>query len=243
MAKTVVVTGSSRGIGKAIALGFARKGWNIVVNSKTSEKEGRAVAKECETFGVRAIYVKADVSRLDEVEKLAKEAYAAFGKVDALVNNAGVAQSKLFVDCTNDDIQSVLVGNLLCTTNCCLEFLKEMRKTGGVIVNISSFQGQKGASMETLYATAKAGILGLTKSLAAEYGPSGVRVNAILPGFIETDMTACYSKEEKQEFAANTPLGRLGTPKDVAEVALFLASDVSAFVTGASFVVDGGVSL
>ena len=243
MTKTVAISGSSRGIGRAMALAFAEKGYNVVVNSKTTCDLGEEVARECEKLGVRAVYVQADVSTEAGAKKFAKVAFDTFGKIDCLVNNAGVAQSKLLIDCTEDDVKNVLFHNIACPVFCSKEFLKEMCKTGGVIINISSMLAKSNAAMESLYASSKAAIIGLTQALACEYGPSGVRVNAIAPGFIETQMTDNFSAEEKREFADQTPLGRLGQPKDISGLAVFLASDEASFVSGATLFADGAVTL
>lgn len=243
MQKTAVITGSSRGIGRAIALAFARAGYNVVINSKTTVKAGEQVAGECAALGVRSIYVQADVSTPQGAKCLIEKAIAAFGAIDVLVNNAGVAQSKLLIDCTDADVKNVLFHNLGCCVYASREALKYMTANGGSIINISSMLAKSNASMESLYATGKAGIIGLTQALACEYAASNVRVNAIAPGFIDTDMTACFTKKEKQEFASSTPLGRLGTPSDIAGVAVFLASSAASFITGATIYADGGVTL
>lgn len=242
MAKTVVVTGSSRGIGNEIALAFAHAGYNVVVNSKSSVKEGNEVANECAKSGVRAMYVQANVATAAGAKKLISSAIEAFGKIDVLVNNAGKTQKKLFIDSTEKDVEDILFGNIASCIYPSIECINEMKNYGGSIVNISSMQANTKASTEALYASSKAAVLGLTKALAAEYGPCNIRVNAICPGFIETDMTKNYTKKEKQEFCELVPLGRLGKTTDVAELVLFLASDKAGYITGAIFDVDGGVT-
>lgn len=240
---TVVVTGSARGIGKAIALRFAKAGYNVVINSRTTEDLGKETAQICQDLGVRAIYVKADLATEEGAKLLCDTAYNTFGKIDCLVNNAGVALSKLLIDCSKSDFDNVLINNLACPIFTSKQFLKHMTADGGCIINISSMLAKSNASMEALYAASKAGVIGLTQALACEYGPSGVRVNCIAPGFIETDMTSCFSNKDKLNFANDTPLGRLGQVDDIAGVALFLASNDAAFVNGATLFVDGGVTL
>lgn len=244
MKKTAVITGSSRGIGRAIALAFAKKGYNVVINSKTTVEQGQKTANECAKHGVGAIYVCADVSTALGAKKLAETAINTFGKIDVLVNNAGVAQSKLLIDATEDDVKNILFHNIACPVFCCKEFIPNMLSNGGgAIINISSMLTKAKAAMESLYATSKSGIIGLTQALACEYGGSNIRVNAIAPGFINTDMTNCFSVAEKAEFAQNTPLGRIGKPNDIAGIAVFLASKQAQYITGATIYADGGVTL
>lgn len=243
MAKTAIITGSSRGIGKEIALELAKQGYNVVINSSKTQAEGESTAKECALLGARSIFIKADVSTPNGAKKLIEETIKAFGKVDVLVNNAGVAQKKLFIDCNEADVQSILNHNINCAVYPTKECIKAMTQNGGSIVNISSIQSVCKGSMESLYSASKAAINGLTRVLAAEYGSCGIRVNAVCPGFIETNMTASYSKEEKEEFCQSVPLARLGTTKDVAGAVAFLASDAASYITGQCLFVDGGTTI
>ena len=243
MAKTAVITGSSRGIGKEIAVAFAKKGYNVVINSRNSRGEGKMVADKCASLGARSIYVCADISTEEGAKKLIEAAVGVFGQIDVLVNNAGVTQKKLFVDCTEKDVETVLYGNIASCVFPSIEAIKVMKDYGGSIVNISSMQAKTKSSSEALYGASKAAINGLTRALAAEYGPSGIRVNSVCPGFVETDMTKNYSDEEKEDFRDMTPLGRLGSVKDVAGLVVFLASDKASFITGECIGVDGGVTI
>jgi len=243
MSKTAIITGSSRGIGKEIALELAKQGYNVVINSSKSQAEGDSTAKECALLGARSIYIKADVSTPNGAKKLIEETIKAFGKVDVLVNNAGVTQKKLFIDCNEDDICGVLNHNINCVLFPSKEFINLMKNEGGAIVNISSIQSVCMGSAESLYSASKAAINGLTRALAAEYGAAGIRVNAVCPGFIETNMTKCYNAAEKAEFCENVPLKRLGTTTDVAKAVLFLASDDAAYISGQCLFVDGGTTI
>ena len=243
MSKTVVITGSARGIGKALALAFAGNGYNVVINSKNTVKQGKEVADQCALLGVRAIYVQADVSTELGAKQLADRVLSVFGGVDCLINNAGVAQSKLLIDCDQNDVNNILFHNLGCVVFSSKAFIKNLCDSKGCIINISSMLAKSNASNESLYAASKAGVLGFTQALACEYASCGVRVNAIAPGFIETDMTACFSEQEKLDFAQNTPLGRIGSPKDICGAALFLASSDSSFITGSTIFVDGGITI
>ena len=243
MSKTAIITGSSRGIGKEIALELAKQKYNVVINSNKSTKEGNDVANMCAKLGARAIYVQANVATEKGAQKLIDHAIKAFGKIDVLVNNAGITQKKLFIDCTEKDVASVLNHNINCIIYPTKECLKTMVQNGGSIVNISSIQSVCKGSMESLYSASKGSINALTSALAEEYGPSGVRVNAVCPGFIETNMTSSYTKKEKKEFCQSVPLGRLGTTTDVAKSVLFLASDDASYITGQCLFVDGGTTI
>ena len=243
MTKTAIITGSSRGIGREMALEFARNGYNVVICSNKSKADGQKVADQCAALGVRAIHVNADLQTEEGAKELFSQATAAFGAIDVLVNNAGVAQKKLFIDTSPSDVQSILNHNLNCVLYPSKEFINLMKNKGGAIINISSIQSKCRASFESLYAASKAAINGLTRALASEYGSAGIRVNAVCPGFIETEMTASYTASEKAEFCESVPLGRLGTTSDVAKVVLFLASDAASYITGQCIFVDGGATI
>ena len=240
--KTVVVTGSSRGIGKEIALAFAREGYNVVVNSANRGEDGNKVASECAKFGIQSNYICADVSTAGGAEKLIRETISKFGGIDVLVNNAGRAQQKLLIDCTAKDVEKTLLGNISGIVYPTIYALKTMKDTGGSIINISSIQSVQKGSTESLYAAAKAGIVGFSRAVSCEYGSCGIRVNAICPGYIKTKMTEQFSADDEKNFAEITPLGRIGSPKDVAGLAVFLASDKASFITGEAIFVDGGVT-
>lgn len=235
MNKTALITGASRGIGAAIARTLHRDGWSLVLNYHQNRIIAEALAQE-----LNARLFCADVANPTQVRALA--AFA--GSVDLLVCNAGLAQYGLFTQLEDSQWSRILAVNLDGVANCCRAILPTMvRKKRGCIINLSSMWGIVGASCEAAYSAAKAGVIGLTRSLAKEYGPSGIRVNAIAPGVIETDMLSGFSLEDRLALAAETPLGRLGRPEDVAELCAFLASDRATFITGQTISVDGGFIL
>ena len=234
---TAIITGSARGIGAATAALFADSGYNVVINYNTSEKEALALK---EKIGGRAIAVQADVSKPDEAARLIEAAKNAFGTVDVLVNNAGIAQQKLFTDITQADYDRMFDCNVRSVFNCCQSVLPEMiHRKYGRIVNISSMWGIAGASCEVHYSASKAAVIGLTKALAREVAPSGITVNCIAPGVIDTPMNRCFDEEIMNGLAEETPVGRLGTPEDVARAILFLCDEKSGFITGQILGVDG----
>lgn len=239
--KTVIVTGASRGIGACVAKKFAEKGYNVVINYNKSEKQAREVALEVEKLGGKALLVKADVSDPSQVKALVERAISVFGKVDVLVNNAGISISGLLIDMTDERIQELIQTNLVSMLTCSREVAKNMMSNqSGRIVNISSIWGVVGGSNESVYSATKAGVIGFSKALAKELGFSNITVNVVAPGAIETDMMKNISSETKEEIASETILQRLGTTKDVADAVLFLASDESSFITGQVLRVDGG---
>ncbi len=235
MNKTALITGASRGIGAAIARTLHREGWSLVLNYHQSRTAAESLARE-----LNARLFCADVADPNQARALADFA----GPVELLVCNAGLAQYGLFTQLEDAQWSRTLAVNLDGVANCCRAVLPTMvREKRGCILNLSSMWGITGASCEAAYAAAKAGVIGLTRSLAKEYGPSGIRVNAIAPGVIETDMLSSFSHEERRALAEETPLGRLGRPEDVAELCAFLASDRAAFITGQTISVDGGFIL
>lgn len=235
MNKTALITGASRGIGAAIARTLHREGWSLVLNYHQSRTAAESLARE-----LNARLFCADVADPSQARALADFA----GPVELLVCNAGLAQYGLFTQLEDAQWSRTLAVNLDGVANCCRAVLPTMvREKRGCILNLSSMWGITGASCEAAYAAAKAGVIGLTRSLAKEYGPSGIRVNAIAPGVIETDMLSSFSHEERRALAEETPLGRLGRPEDVAELCAFLASDRAAFITGQTISVDGGFIL
>ncbi len=233
--KTALVTGASRGIGRAIAVELARAGAAVVVGYRFGGDEAEEVARE---VGGRAI--QADVSDADEARRLVEEARDA----DLIVNNAGLTRDGLIARMPDDDWNAVLATNLTGTFNVCRAAARGMmRRRSGSIVNVSSIVGLHGNPGQTNYAASKAGIIGLTKSLARELGSRGVRANVVAPGYIETRLTEVIAGEMRDLMLQNTPLGRFGSPEDVAGAVRFLCSDEAAFITGAVLLVDGGLGM
>lgn len=241
--KTVIITGASRGIGSATAIAFAKQGCNIVLNYNNSEEKALALAKTIrDSYGVDVLAVKADVASSKQVNEMTEKALEQFGKIDILVNNAGIAQQKLFTDITDEDWRKMLDINLTGVFNCCRSVLPCMiRNHSGAIVNISSMWGQTGASCEVHYSAVKAGIIGLTKALAKEVGPSGIRVNCVAPGVVMTDMMNGFDDETIQQLKEKAVLNTLGTPKNIADAIAFLCSDKASFITGQVLSVNGGM--
>ena len=243
MSRTVVITGASRGIGAACAVYFAEKGYDVVINYLQNREAAEKVAGRVSAFGRRALIVQADVSVPDAVSRMADTVKAAFGTVDVLVNNAAMATGQaLFTDVSYEEwnrLFAVSVGGMF---NCTHAFLPGMiHEKRGAIVNLSSIWGITGASCEVHYSAAKAAIIGATKALAQEVGPSGIRVNCVAPGVIDTDMNGHLSAEDMDALKEETPLGRIGTPEDIAKAVYFLASDeLSGFTTGQVFSPNGG---
>ncbi len=239
---TVLITGASRGIGAQCALTFAREGYDVALNYCRSEEKARELVREIEALGVRACAVQADVADSAQVKKMFDAVRAEWGTVDVLVNNAGVAHVGLLTDMTDDEWRRVIDTDLSGTFYCCREALSDMiRAHSGVIVNIASMWGEVGASCEAAYSAAKAGVIGLTKALAKEVGPSGVRVNAVSPGVVMTDMMAGFSDEDVAALKDDTPLASLGSPEDIADAVIFLASEKARFITGQVLSVNGGM--
>ena len=234
---TAVITGSARGIGAATAALFADSGYNVVINYNTSEKEAFELK---EKLGDKAIAVKADVSTPEGANLLFEKANEAFGGVDVLVNNAGIAQQKLFTDITQSDYDRMFDCNVRSVFNCCQCALPYMiHNKYGRIINVSSMWGVVGASCEVHYSASKAAVIGMTKALAREVAPSGITVNCIAPGVIDTPMNRCFDEATMNELAEETPVGRIGTPEDVARAILFFADEKSGFITGQILGVDG----
>ena len=231
--KVVLVTGGVRGIGKSIALQFHKKGYRVCVTYSRDEES----AKETAALGLETYRV--DVSKENEVVAL----FQKIGKVDILVNNAGVSLVKQIQDVTYEEYNALMSVNMGGAFLCSREASKGMiDQQSGLIVNISSVWGEVGGSCESVYSASKAAVIGMTKALAKELAPSHIRVNCVAPGVIDTDMNACYDEDTMQELADRTPLGRIGTPEDVARVIHFLADDAS-FITGQVLSVDGGFIL
>ena len=242
--KTVLITGASKGIGKGIALKFASEGYNIILNYNNSEEQAINLSKDIENMGVKCLTIKADVSKEDEVKKMVDISLKTFGSIDVLVNNAGVSLYKLFQQTSNNEIERVFGVNTFGVINTTKAVVPSMISVKcGKIINISSIWGKVGASMETIYSASKGAVISLTFALAKELAPSGICVNCVCPGVIETDMLNNLNDEEKNDLKEMTPLERLGLPKDIANMVYFLASDNADFVTGQVITVDGGFTL
>jgi len=244
MKKTALVTGAAGGIGKAAALLLARNNSNTILNYNTSQREAEALEAFIRSLGCECFAYRADVSDMAQVKAMFGEADKCFGGVDVLVNNAGAAQQKLFQDITREDYDRIFDVNVRGVFNCCQCAVPAMvNRKSGKIINISSVWGVTGASCETHYSAAKAAVIGMTKALARELTPSGIQVNAIAPGVIDTPMNGSLGKDVLADLANEIPAGRLGSPDDVAELILFLASGKSDYITGQIIGVDGGFSL
>lgn len=240
--KTAVVTGASRGIGKAIALKLAEKGVNVVLNYNSSIEAVKSVVEEIEALGVKALAVQGDVSKFDDAEKIVKAAVESFGSLDILINNAGITKDGLLLRMKEEDFDRVININLKGTFNCTKHASSVMfKQKAGKIINISSVIGVIGNAGQANYAAAKAGIIGFTKSCAKEFAARGITVNAIAPGFIQTDMTEVLSDKVKEGILTNIPLKALGKAEDIANAVVFLASDEASYITGQVLNVDGGM--
>jgi 3-oxoacyl-[acyl-carrier protein] reductase len=237
--KVALVTGGSRGIGASISRELAKAGAKVALNYRAGQEAADEVAGE-----IGGLAVRADVSKPEEVQALIERVEGGLGDIDALVNNAGVTRDTLIARMTDDDWQTVIDTNLRGTFNTSRAVSRKMlRRRAGSIVNLSSVVGVHGNPGQANYAASKAGIIGLTKALARELGSRGVRVNAIAPGYISTELTDVLNDEQRGLILQNTPLGRLGEPEDVARAVRFLCSDEAAFITGDVLLVDGGLGM
>lgn len=242
MNKTALITGATRGIGKQIALTLAQDGYDIAINYRTENDALKDTKKEIEEKGVRCLAVQGDVSNFEDCEKFVKEIIEEYGKIDVLVNNAGITRDTLLMRMKKEDFEQVIDTNLVGTFNVTKNVISHMMKArSGRIINISSVVGVSGNAGQTNYAASKAGIIGFTKSLAKEVASRNILVNAVAPGFIETDMTDVLKDEIKEEIAKSIPLKRMGTTEDVANVVKFLAGEDSTYITGQVINVDGGM--
>jgi 3-oxoacyl-[acyl-carrier protein] reductase len=240
--KAALVTGASRGIGRAIALALAEAGADVAVNYAGSEQAAADTVARIEAMGRTAFKIRADVSRAEEVDAMIKEVLDRFGKLDILVNNAGITRDNLLMRMKDEEFDAVIDTNLKGVFYCMKAASRPMMKQrSGRIISISSVVGSTGNPGQANYAAAKAGLVGMTKSVARELASRGITVNAVSPGFIETDMTDRLTDEQKQAILQQVPLGTLGRPEHVARTVVFLASDAASYITGQNIHVDGGM--
>ena len=237
---TVLITGGTRGIGKACTLMFLEKGYNVVA---TYEKNQEAATKLREEYdGKNLEIIRCDVSDFEDTKNLFGQIQSIFGGVDILINNAGIAQQKLFADITRDEWEKMMdvnVGAMFNTVKCVYDYM--VSKKWGRIINLSSIWGISGASCEVHYSASKAAVIGFTKALAKELGPSGITVNCVAPGVVETDMNSHLTKEDFEALSDETPLCRIGKPEEIASLVCYLASDEASFITGQVISPNGGI--
>ena len=239
--KRALITGASGGIGRAIALRLAADGFDIAACYYSDDAGAEKLGKELEKLGVKFRLYKADVSDYRQVEKIFTDAFDFFGGIDVLVNNAGMAQQKLFTDISEEEFDRICAVNFKSVYNCCKFAVPGMvSRKSGKIINISSMWGVSGASCETVYSATKAAVIGLSKALGKELAPSNVQVNCIAPGAIDTKMNSNLSDEDKTAFADEIPAGRFGTPEEIAGIVSFLAGKDSAYITSQTVIADGG---
>lgn len=239
-----LVTGGGRGIGRAICLALAKAGFDVCINYAASAAAAEQTAEECKAFGVQAMTLQADVTDPTQCQALVETVAKTFGRLDVLVNNAGVTADKLILRMQEEDFDKVINANLKGAFFCCKTACKlMMRQRYGRIINISSVVGLHGNAGQSNYAASKAGLIGLTKSLAKEFAARGVTVNAVAPGFIETDMTAAMSDAAKEAALTAVPAGKIGHAEDVANAVAFLASAEAGYITGQVLCVDGGMGM
>lgn len=242
--KSAIITGGVRGIGKAVAEEFCRQGADVLLCYRSNEEAAKNTAEELRQYGTKVELIKGDVSDPAHADEAVKYAQTAFGRVDILVNNAGITNDKLMMRMSADDFDAVIRANL----NGSFYFLKAasavmIKQKGGRIINLSSIVGVRGNAGQVNYSASKAGIIGMTMSAAKELGKRGITVNAVAPGFIETDMTHVLTEEQKKAMTGAISLGRVGSASDVANAVVFLASDQAAYITGQILGVDGGMSI
>ena len=240
--KVALITGAARGIGKAIAKKFAENGYNVVINYVSAKTDIKTLTKEFEDLGVKALLVKADVSNKEEAEGLVNQTIEKFGKIDVLVNNAGITKDNLLMRMSEEDFEKVLDINLKGTfliTKFATKYM--MKKRCGSIVNLASVVGVAGNAGQCNYSASKAGVIGFTKSIAKELASRNIRANAVAPGFIKTDMTDVLSDNVKENINAQIPLKRMGTAEEVAKLVYFLGTAESSYITGQVINVDGGM--
>ena len=242
MSKVALITGATRGIGKQIALTLAKEGYDIAINYRKENEDLENTKKELAEIGVEVLAVQGDVSNYEDCERFVKQVIEKFGHIDVLVNNAGITRDSLLIRMKEEDFKQVVDINLGGTFNVTKNVISYMMKAhSGRIINISSVVGVAGNAGQTNYSASKAGIIGFTKSLAKEVASRNILVNAIAPGFIETDMTGVLKEEIRNEIAKNIPVKRMGSAQEVAKVVKFLASEDSSYITGQVINVDGGM--
>ena len=242
--KTVLITGASRGIGKDLAVTFAKNNYNVVINYNKSEDQAKQLLNALINMGCNALIYKADVSNIKDVQNMISYVIDQFKSIDILINNAGIDSKGLFIDEDNNTTQKLIDVNLIGAINVTKNVLPHMiKKEYGKIINISSIWGITGGACEATYSATKAGIIGLTKALAKEYGYNGIRVNAICPGVIDTEMNNNLSYEEKLELIEQIPSKRMGKANEVSQLALFLASENADYINGQIITIDGGFTL
>ena len=241
MNKTAIITGSSRGIGKATAIRLASEGYNVCINCIERIDLAENLVRSIKEMGFNAMFIQADVGDRHQVDLMVQKVNDAFGPIDLLVNNAGVAGQSLFQDVTDELWDRYFNTNLNGARNTIQAVLPDMiNRKKGVIINVSSIWGLHGASCEVTYCCTKHALIGLTRALAMELSPSNIRVNCVAPGVINTDMVQVLGEDILDDLVLQTPLGRLGTPEDIANAICFLASDEASFITGQVLVSDGG---
>lgn len=242
MNQVALVTGAARGIGKQIAITLAKAGFDIALNYRSNTDELTKLKEEIESYNVKSLLVQGDVSNFEDTERIAKETVEEFGKIDVLVNNAGITKDMLLLRMKKEDFEAVLDVNLVGTFNMTKNVSSYMMKArSGRIINVSSVVGVSGNAGQANYAASKAGIIGFTKSLAKELASRNILVNAVAPGFIGTDMTSVLKDEVKDKILEQIPLRRMGNAEEVANVVKFLASNDSSYITGQVINIDGGM--
>lgn len=240
--KVALITGANSGIGRVIALEMAKEGYDILLNYVYGEESAEAVKAEVEAIGTRCELLLADVSDYSAVEEMMKKGFDVFGRIDVLVNNAGITKDNLILRMSEDEFDAVINVNLKGTFNCCKHIARKMLKQRqGKIINIASIIGEMGNPGQVNYGASKAGVIGMTKTLAKEFASRGIRVNAIAPGFIQTAMTDRIPEKERNAMIDAIPLGSLGRPEDIANLVTFLASEKADYITGQIISVNGGL--
>lgn len=242
--KVAIVTGASRGIGRSCAIRLAQDGYTVVVNYSHSDQKAIETLDEIKALGGDGMICKADVSNLDDVKRMVKEVYKAYGTIDVLVNNAGIVRDELLLMLNKDNLDACfnlnVKGYFYCAQQCALKMFK---KKSGVIINMSSVSGQFALAGQSVYSATKGAVNSMTHTLAKELAPYGIRVNAIAPGFIETEMLDAIPEDKKEEYLKNIPLHRLGKASEVAALVSHLCSDEMSYITGQVITIDGGLSL
>lgn len=242
MPKVALITGASRGIGAAIAIALAKSGYSVAICYNSNEQKANDIVTALNSEGLTSAAFKADITIQNDITNLCANVKNVLGNIELLVNNAGISQQKLFCELSETDIDKMLDTNIKGAMLCSKAVLPDMiSRHKGCIINIASMWGETGASCEVHYSAAKAAIIGFTKALAKELAPSGIRVNCVSPGAVDTDMLAFFTQDDKQAIINDTPLGRLGSAEDIANAVEFLSSDKASFITGQILSVNGGI--